>query len=137
MVAKYPFGAGLSVAGAGATFGGSSNVTVNGHKASAESQYNYVALELGLPGLVLWISMSIAVIALVVRRLRRVGDVELRLSIAAIFAAFIAFTIMGFVGATMSNLPFGPFFWFAVGVAAYWLGGGLEREQGAARAVSP
>jgi hypothetical protein len=137
VIAKYPFGAGLSIAGAGATFGGSSGVTVNGHKASAESQYNYVALELGLPGLILWISMSVAVIALVVRRLRHVGDVELRLSIAAVFAGFIAFTIMGFVGATMSNLPFGPFFWFALGVAAYWLGGGLEREQAGIRTASP
>jgi hypothetical protein len=132
VIAKYPFGAGLAVAGAGSTFGGAAGVTVNGHNASAESQYNYVALELGLPGLILWVAMSIAVIALVVRRLRRIGDVELRLSIAAIFAAFIAFTIMGFVGATMSNLPFGPFFWFALGVAAYWLSGD-RRDQGSDR----
>jgi O-Antigen ligase len=119
-IKNYPFGAGLATAGAAKSFGGSSSATIEGHLANAESQYNYVTLELGLPGLLLWVGLSIKVIVLVVRRLRRVEDVELRLSLAGIFAAIIAFTIMGFVGPTMSNLPFGPYFWFAVGIAAYW-----------------
>jgi hypothetical protein len=36
---------------------------------------------------------------------------------------------MGFTGPTMSSLPFGPFFWFAAGVASYWFAGGLQRQQ--------
>ena len=79
-----------------------------------------MALELGLLGLLLWVALSIKVIVLVVRRLRRIDDVELRLSLAGIFAAIIAFTIMGFVGPTMSSLPFGPYFWFSIGIASYW-----------------
>jgi hypothetical protein len=129
VVGKYPFGAGLAIAGAGATFGGRPNKTVNGHPVTAESQYNYVNLELGFPGLLLWIALSITVIMLAVRGLRSVGDVELRLSLAAVFAVFIAFTVMGFVGPTMANLPFGPFFWFALGVAAYWFAGGWQRDH--------
>jgi hypothetical protein len=129
VIAKYPFGAGLAQAGAGATFGGAPTATIDGHRASAESQYNYVNLELGFPGLVYWIVISIFVIVLAASRLRRIGDVELRLSLAAIFAAFIAFTMMGFAGATMSNLPFGPFFWFAIGIASYWFAGGLQRVR--------
>ena len=117
---SYPFGAGLAIVGAGATFGGRPATDINGRQASAESQYNYVSLELGLPGLLLWVSLSVALIVLVVRRIRRIGDVELRLSLAGIFAAVIAYTIMGFVGPTMSSLPFGPFFWFALGIASYW-----------------
>jgi hypothetical protein len=129
VVQKYPFGAGLSIAGAGATFGGESTATVDGHRASAESQYNYVNLELGLPGLLFWIALTVMVITLSVRKLRQIGDVELRLSLAAVFAVVIAFSIMGLVGPTMSSLPFGPFFWFSVGIASYWFAGGLQRQQ--------
>jgi len=122
-IKHYPFGGGLGTLGAARAFGGNAVPIIEGHDASGESQYNYVTLELGLPGLLLWIALSIKLIVLVVRRLRRVGDIELRLSLAGVFAAVIAFTIMGFVGATMSDLPYGPFFWFAVGIAAYWFAG--------------
>ncbi len=129
VIEKYPLGAGLSIAGAGKSFGGSSPAIINGHTASAESQYNYVTLELGLPGLALWVALSITIIALAVRGLRRVGDVELRLYLAGVFATVIAFTIMGFVGPTMSSLPFGPYFWFALGIAAYWFKTVPQRER--------
>jgi hypothetical protein len=120
VIEHYPFGAGLAVVGAGRTFGGRSPVTIDGHTVSAESQYNYVTVELGLPGLLLWCALSIALIGMAVAGLRRIADVELRLSLAAVFATVIAFTIMGLVGPTMSSLPFGPYFWFAVGIGAYW-----------------
>jgi hypothetical protein len=135
-IRTYPFGAGLAVAGAGSTFGGTSGAVIDGHPASAESQYNFVTLELGLPGLLLWIALSVTLIALAVHRLRRIADIELRLSLAAVFAAVIAFSVMGFANPTMSSLPFGPFFWFAVGIAAYWFAGGFQRDHPASRAVS-
>ncbi len=119
-IKHYPFGAGLSSAGAGRFFGGLAVATIEGHTASGESQYNYVTLELGLPGLILWVALSANLILLAVRRLRVVKDVELRISLAAVFAAVIAFTVMGFAGPTMSSLPFGPYFWFSVGIASYW-----------------
>jgi len=135
-IKNYPFGAGLSIAGAGAGFGGSAGATIEGQRANAESQYNYVTLELGLPGLLLWVALSVRVIVLVVRRMRRIGDVELRLSLAGVFAVIIAFTIMGFVAPTMSSLPFGPYFWFAVGIASYWFAGGLQRQQTVLREIT-
>ena len=124
-----PFGQGLATTAAATGFGGESGALIEGRRASAESQYNYITLELGLAGLLLWIALSVKVIVLGVRRLRRIGDIELRLSLAAIFATLIAFTIMGFSGPTTSSIPFGPFFWFAVGIAAYWFSDGREREQ--------
>ena len=39
------------------------------------------------------------------------------------FAAFIAFTIMGFDGPSAASVAFGPFFWFSLGIAAYWFVG--------------
>ena len=131
VVRKYPFGAGLAVAGAGRSFGGTVTPTIDGHAATAESQYNYVTLELGLPGLLFWIALSAMVISLAVRGLRKIRDVELRLCLAAVFATVIAFTIMGLVGPTMSSLPFGPYFWFAVGIAAYWFKSGPQQERNA------
>jgi hypothetical protein len=127
-IAHHPLGAGLSIAGAGASFGGDYGAQVNGKRASAESQYNYVTLELGLPGLLLWIALSLKLISLAVSGTRRIADGELRLYLAAVFAALIAFTIMGFAGPTMSSLPFGPYFWFVVGIASYWFAGGLQRQ---------
>ena len=79
-----------------------------------------VADELGAPGLILWVSLSASVILLVVRGLKRIRDVELRIYLAAVFACFISFTIVGVSGPTMAGAAFGPFFWFAVGIAAYW-----------------
>ncbi len=137
VVEKYPFGAGLSIVGAGANFGGRSPALLNGHTASGESEYNYVNLELGVVGLLFWVCLTLTVITLAARGLRRIGDVELRLCLAAIFAVFIAFSVMGFVGATTSNLPFGPFFWFALGIAAYWFAGGLKRVRAGQEAAVP
>jgi hypothetical protein len=118
-----PFGVGLASVGAAAGFGGRSTELLEGHSVSAETQYNFVTDELGLLGLLLWVGLSIKLITLAVRRLRRVEDVEVRLDLAAIFASFIAFTIMGFSGPTMSSAAFGPFFWFTAGIAAYWFVG--------------
>lgn len=137
VVAKYPFGAGLAIAGAGSSFGGLSPAIINGRRASAESEYNYVNLELGVVGLLFWIVLTLTVIMLAVRGLRRIGDVELRLSLAAIFATFIAFAVMGFAGAMTSSLPFGPYFWFAIGVAAYWFAGGLQRVRAGRDEATP
>jgi hypothetical protein len=114
-IQDFPFGAGLATVGAAAGFGGENSARLSG-----ESQYNYVVIELGLIGLLLWIALSLRVILLVISKIRRVLDLELRMSLSAIFAAFIAFTLMGFGGSTMSALPFGPFFWFALGIAAFW-----------------
>jgi hypothetical protein len=122
-VETAPFGVGLATVGAASGFGQQTRVEIEGKGASAESQYNFVTLELGLPGLLLWIALSVKLLVLGVRRLRRVADVELRIELAAVLATLIAFTLMGLAGPTMSSSPFGPYFWFATGIAAYWFAG--------------
>jgi hypothetical protein len=118
-----PFGVGLGTTGPVGGFGGRFSNLVEGHKISAETEYNFLADELGILGLGIWVAFSVSLIVLVVRRLRRVADAELRLGLAAVFASFIAFTIMGFSGPTTISAAFGPFSWFAAGIAAYWLAG--------------
>ncbi len=122
-IANDPFGFGLATAGAASNFGGHTTVTLEGHGHSAETQYNYVTDELGLPGLLLWSALSLSVIWMVVSRLRRVGDAEIRIGLAGVFAAFIALILMGTNGPVMASAAAGPFYWFAVGIAAYWLAG--------------
>lgn len=122
-IANAPFGVGLATTAAATGFGGTSKVTIEGHGASAESQYNIVVLELGLVGLLLWLALTVKLTVLVVRGLPRVGDAELRIYLAAVFAALFALTIMGFSGPTTASSPGGPIFWFGVGIAAYWFAG--------------
>jgi hypothetical protein len=63
------------------------------------------------------------VLALAVRRLRRVEDVEVRTYLVAVAAAFVAFSIDGLAGPTLAVAPAGTYLWFAMGVLAYWLAG--------------
>lgn len=129
-IANAPFGFGLATAGAASTFGGRSTVKLEGHGRSSETQYNFLMDELGLPGLVVWIALALNVVVLAVRRLARVEDLDIRVSLAAVFATFITLLLMGTNGPIGGSAAAGPFFWFAVGIAAYWLAGpGFRRAS--------
>jgi hypothetical protein len=121
-IANDPFGFGLGTAGAASSFGGRTTVTLEGHGFSSETEFNFVMNELGLPGLLLWVSFSVYLGFLVIRRLTRVKDVEVRLGLAAVFSVLSGLTVMGFAGAVTAGQP-GAYFWFAAGIAAYWLAG--------------
>ncbi len=122
-IAHAPFGFGLGVSGAASSFGGHTTVTLEGHGFSSETQYNFVMNEVGLPGLLLWVSLTVYLMWMAATRLRKVKDIEVRIGLAAIAAVLAGLTIMGFAGAFMAGQGSGPYFWFAVGVLAYWLAG--------------
>jgi len=121
-IAAAPFGAGLATGGSAGGFGGKQKLELEGQGASTESAYNLVVVELGLPGLLLWVGLSITVLLLAVRGLRHIRDIELRTYLVAVFAAFVAFTAEGFAGPTLAVSPSGAFLWFAAGIASYWFG---------------
>ena len=130
LLAAEPFGVGLGTVGAAAGFGGKQTNLYEGHGVSAETQYNFVADELGLPGLLVWCAFSIRLLVLGLTGLRRIRDIEIRIYLAAMIASFIAMTIMGFEGPTMSSAAFGPFFWAFAGTCAYWfMGPGLKEQE--------
>jgi hypothetical protein len=118
-----PFGVGLGSAGAAAGFGGQFTEKVEGRTVGAETQYNFMADEVGLPGLVVWVSLLVYMIVLAVRRLRFIGDIELRIDLAGVSAVLVAFLIMGISGPVMGSSAAGPFFWFVTGIGAYWFAG--------------
>ena len=120
-IASAPFGFGLATAGPAATFGGKNKQELEGHGVTAETQYNYVVDELGLPGLVLFVGIVLCVVFLVAARLPRVRDPDAQIALAAVFAPLFAYAIMGLRGSFTDSSAGGPYFWFALGVAAFWL----------------
>lgn len=121
-LAVAPFGVGLGSVGPASSFGGATPTELlEGHGVTSETQYNFVADELGAPGLVLWVAFTIMAIVFVVRRLPRIRDTDLRICLAALCAPLIAIAFVGLSGPTSVSAALGPWFWFAPGVAAYWL----------------
>jgi hypothetical protein len=122
-IAVSPFGFGLGTAGAAAGFGGSSTEDVEGHNVNAETTFNFIVKEVGLPGLVVWIGFILTLITLAFRRVRLIADSELQVYLAAVFAPVFALFFMGFDGPVSQSEWSGPYIWFAGGIAAYWLVG--------------
>jgi hypothetical protein len=122
-IVHEPFGLGLGTAGAVAGFGGKVAKTIEQEKVSGGSAYNLLVVELGLPGLFLWVGLTVSVLMLALTRLKQIADPELRIYLIAIVSAFVALTVQGFAGPTLAVTPPGAFLWFAPGVIAYWLAG--------------
>ncbi len=120
---RYPFGIALGDFGAVAGFGGHSQVLIGGKLANGESAYQLLAVELGFPGLLLWVGLTLNIFVIVLRGLRKVRDEELRTYLLAVFVAFVGFTIEGFSSPTLAVSPAGTLLWFAPGVLAYWFAG--------------
>lgn len=145
-LAVAPFGLGLGTAGAVSGFGGHQRLEVEGQRVTGGSAYSLLVKELGLPGLLLWVGLSLNAIVLAVRGLRRVEDVELRTYLVGLVTAFIALAVEGLSAPTLA-VTVGAFLWFAPGVISYWFAGGgraamqtspAERQTGpAAMRTSP
>jgi hypothetical protein len=118
-----PFGLGLGVSGSAGGFGGHEKVTIENEKVSGGSAYNLLAVEMGAPGLFLWIGLTISVLMLGVLRLSRIADPELRIYLVAVLASYVGFTIQGFAGTTLAVTPAGAYLWFVPGIIAYWFAG--------------
>jgi hypothetical protein len=125
-----PFGLGLGTQGPVGGFGGkNASVLALGEYTSAETQYNFIVNELGAPGLVLWVALSVYMMALIVFAMRRVRDPDLAIYLAGAFAPFFALFIEGTSGPLSNSTAAGPYFWLAIGIAAYWLAGPGRRSH--------
>jgi O-antigen ligase len=121
-LAIAPFGFGLGTTASVSGFGGHQRLEIEGEKVEGGNAYSILVKEMGIPGLVLWLGLSINVLVLGMRRLRRVVDIELRTYFVALLAGFITLTIQGFSGPTLA-VTNGAFLWFVPGVVAYWFAG--------------
>lgn len=118
-----PFGLGLGIAGSAGGFGGHEKVSIEEERVSGGSAYNLLAVEVGAPGLLLWLGLTLNVLALGLTRLRRIVDPELRIYLVAVLTSYVAFTVQGLVGTTIAVTPAGAYLWFAPGIIAFWLAG--------------
>ena len=129
-ISNDPFGFGLGTAGAASGFGGKTTVTLEGHGFSSETEFNFIVNELGLPGLVLFVGLILSMGSLVLRRLPRIADPDMRIGLAAVFASVAGLVIMGFAGAFTAGPGGGSYFWLAAGIAAFWLAGPQRAADG-------
>ena len=112
----YPLGYGLGVGGPASGFGGAQRVGL-----SAETQFSYMVLEVGVVGLLIIVGFSARLLLLALRRIRRVSDGELRTLLAAVVSPLFGIVALFMSGAPTSTSPLGPYFWFVAGVISYWL----------------
>jgi hypothetical protein len=124
-----PFGFGLGSVGPVSGFGGKNINLLEGHGVSTETQYNFIVTELGAPGLVVWIAVSVYLMFIVAVGMRRVRDSDLAVYLAAAFAPVFALFIEGTSGPISNSAAAGPYFWFALGIAAYWFAGPGQRSR--------
>lgn len=115
---RYPLGLGVGSVGPAARVFGPSKPHEN---LSAETLWNFLVLETGLAGLVVFLLMFLAIMALALTRIRRIDDLTLRLNLAAIAAPLFGLFAASFAGPTTIGVPAGPYLWFAIGVLSYWL----------------
>jgi hypothetical protein len=131
-VAASPFGFGLGNSGPIAGLGGRSNNLLEGHGLTSETEYNVLVKELGLPGLILWPATIIYITLLAAAGMRYIKDGDIAICLAGTLAAFVPLPLEGFSGFLGASTASGPYFWFAIGVAAYWLAGagrGIARNR--------
>jgi hypothetical protein len=120
---RAPFGVGLGTVGPVSGFGGTVVNQLEGHGVSAETQWNLLADEVGAPGLLAWAAITFLFIGVVTNGLRYIRDKDLAVMLAAACGPFVALAITGFTGPFETSSAHGPYFWFAIGIAAYWFAG--------------
>jgi hypothetical protein len=129
-----PFGFGLGSVGSVSGLEGKNKQLLEGHGVSSESLFNLISNELGAPGLVVWTAMALFVIALITRGMPTVRDGDLAIMLAGTLAPFIGLVFEATSGAVTNSAVWGPYFWFAIGVAAYWFAGpGRELARSSTR----
>jgi hypothetical protein len=115
-LAKYPLGAGLGTVGPASGFavGGQPKKGLDG-----ETEFNFLIVETGIPGLLVMLAFTMAVIR-VGLVLRRVRDPELQRSLMALTAVFIALLVIWFDSPVTADSPTSPFIWLSAGCLVYW-----------------
>ncbi len=114
----FPLGDGIGSTGpaGGSSVGGSVASSLN-----AESEFNFLIIEVGAPGLLTMCALVLCGIGMGIR-LRAVADRRLQYALAALTAVLISLTVSWVVGIDTANSPTAPFIWLALGTLAYWYG---------------
>ena len=93
---------------------------------SGESEFNFLLVEVGVPGMVVLLWFMLTVIGRSLRGLRKESDPEIRLLVSALLAALIAILVLWFGGPVTAAPPLACYMWLSAGALAYWTAGGGE-----------
>jgi hypothetical protein len=115
-IRKYPLGAGLGSVGPGFSGSRGEDKGLNG-----ESEFTYLLVEVGIPGLLVLLLFNLRVFAGSLRRIHKLEDPELRTLLAAVTAGLLALFVTWIIGPSTAAPPGSPYFWFVTGVLSYWL----------------
>jgi hypothetical protein len=118
-----PFGFGLGSVGTVSGLEGHNKQLLEGHGVSSETQFNLIVNELGAPGLLVWVALSLYVLLVITRGMYTVRDGDLAIMLAGALAPFLALLSESTSGAITNSAVWGPYFWFAVGVVGFWFAG--------------
>jgi len=143
----YPLGIGVGHGGPASTVfrptADEGDDLVGGNAKSAlnyETQWNFLLLEIGLAGLVVYLLLNARLLVMITTRVRRIPDQTVRLQLAALGAPLAGLLVQGFAGITTASVPSAPYFWFVSGVLSYWLFAGyksLNRQPDQGKAQDP
>lgn len=115
-IRDYPLGAGLGTLGPASTLREGEQ-----SKLSGETNFSFLIVELGIPGMVLLLAFSLRVLWLAATRIRRIPDSETRLLLAGLAAPLVGILVAWISGPALATPPYAPYFWVASGALSFWL----------------
>jgi glycosyltransferase involved in cell wall biosynthesis len=117
-IARFPLGHGLATGGPATGFfrKGPTDPSL-----SAESEFSFLVLEVGIIGLIVLVGFTLRLLWLGITRVRQIADHELRTLLAAVIAPLFAVLALYVTGPATAGSPLAPYLWFAAGVISYWL----------------
>lgn len=132
LMVSHPLGVGVGTSGPAAQVAGDAGAA----KYNSETEWNFLVVETGIVGLVIYVAFLCRLAWLSASRIRRFSEARLRLCLAALAAPILSMLVSGFSGPTSASVPTAPFLWLVSGVLAYWLikeprgrGGGRGRGR--------
>jgi O-antigen ligase len=117
LASGHPLGVGIGTSGPAARVQQTADRTVY----NTETEWNFLIVETGIAGLVVYVALLLRMAWLAFTRIRRIDDHALRLQLAALAAPVVGMLLSGFSGATSASVPTAPYLWIVAGMLAYWL----------------
>jgi hypothetical protein len=124
-IAEIPLGAGIGSVGPAADKAGGQSTTLW----NAESQFNFLIVEAGVPGLLVFLAFQVALCGAILRGLRRVRDPRTVILMSALAAPLFAYASGWFFGVNTTSTPNAPYLWLAAGVVSWWLASGPRADR--------
>jgi O-Antigen ligase len=125
---EIPLGAGIGSVGPAAGLWDTREVEWN-----AESQFTFLIVEAGMPGLVIFLLFQAALARAVVSGLRRERDPRTAVLLAAVAAPLVGYAVNWLVGVNTTSTPNSAYLWLAAGLISYWLVTRQEHDSGQLR----